>query len=96
MNEDVLIVGCMILCALFPMVWLTYLMIRGKSGLTLTVLSLLGAALVILVFATSRQIGIEPVRAWAIALIFVLPAMIGASSGTLLGWLVRRRRDRRP
>lgn len=96
MFEGALLIAAMTACGLIPMFWLNYLMIRGKAGLVLTVLSVLGAVLVILVFATSRPIGIDPLRAWTIALLFVLPALLGAMAGTLLGWLIRRRRDRRP
>jgi len=60
------------------------------------VLSILGAALAILIFATNRYIGIDFVQAWTIALLFVLPALMGAGAGTLLGWLIRKRRERRP
>ncbi|WP_131801589.1 UDP-N-acetylmuramate--alanine ligase [Cognatiyoonia koreensis] len=77
------------------MIWMTYLMVRGRAGLVLTVLSLLGALLAILVFATGTPIGIDPLQAWTIALLFVLPAMCGALAGTLLGWLIRWRRERR-
>lgn len=94
MAEGFLIIAAMTACGIILMVWLTYLMVRGKAGLALTVLSLLGAVLVILVFATGTPIGIDPLQAWTVALLFVLPALIGALSGTLLGWLIRRRRDR--
>jgi len=96
MTEGFLIIAAMVACGIIPMAWLTYLMVRGKAGLVLTVLSILGAVLVILVFATGTPIGIDPLQAWSIALLFVLPALIGGLSGTVLGWLIRWRRDRRP
>lgn len=96
MLEGVLLIGGMTACALIPMAWMTYLMIRGKSGLVLTVISILGAMFAILYFGTETPIGIDFVQAWAIALLFVLPATLGAFTGTLLGWMIRRRRERRP
>lgn len=96
MIEGALIIAAMVACALIPMMWLTYLMIRGKSGLVLTILSILGAVFVVLYFAVTTPIGIDPLQAYSIAYLFVLPATIGAASGALLGWLIRRRRDRRP
>ena len=91
-----MIIAAMVACALLPMFLVTYLMIRGKSGLVLTKLSLLGAVIVILYYAVTTPIGIDPLQAYAINYLFALPAMIGACSGALLGWLIRRRRDRRP
>jgi hypothetical protein len=96
MVEGVLIIAAMTACGLVPMAWLTHLMIRGRSGLVLTLLSVLGAIMVILWFAVETPIGLDPLRAYSIFLLFLMPAMIGALSGTALGWLVRKRRDRRP
>lgn len=94
MLEGIAIIAAMTACGLIPMVWLTYLMVRGKSGLVMTVLSLLGAVLLVLYLATGRVIGADVLQVWTIALLFVFPALAGASAGTLLGWLIRRRRDR--
>lgn len=93
--EQVLFLVGMSLCALVPFAGLIWLMQKGKAGLSLTILSLLGASFTILIYATNHDLGLDPIRAIGIALIFFLPALIGASAGALLGWLVRRRRERK-
>ena len=92
--EELLFLAGMSLCALLPFAVTTWAGQRGKHGLALTICSILGAALTVLIFATSNDFGLDPVRAMGIALIFFLPATLGALAGWLLGWMVRRRRER--
>lgn len=69
---------------------------RGKFGVPLTVVSVLGAAFVVLIYGTNATIGLDPLQAYAIGLIGVLPAFLGAQAGFLVGWLIWRKRQRRP
>lgn len=85
MTEAALIVVAMIASGVIPLIWLTYLMRRGKAGLALWVLVVLALVLAGLVFATGRPVGIDPLQAWSIALLFGVPACAGASAGALLG-----------
>lgn len=76
------------------MAWATSL---GKSGLALTIGCLLGALLTILSYAAGNPaFGLDPVMAMGWAMLFALPACLGGAAGALLGWLIRRRRDRGP
>lgn len=67
---------------------------RGRFGVPLTVVSLLGGALAVLLYATNGTIGMDPLQAYAIGLIGVLPAFIGAQAGFLLGWMIWKRRQK--
>ena len=84
----------MTICALLPFFGLVRLARAGQFGLVLTVLSLLGAAAVILFYATAQPFGIDPVRAMAILLLGVVPALLGGGAGAMLGKILRNRDDR--
>ncbi|MEO1640408.1 MAG: UDP-N-acetylmuramate--alanine ligase [Pseudomonadota bacterium] len=92
---QVLVFGVMLSCAALPFMLLTVLMRRGKSGLALTIGSLIGAGLVILIFASGTPIGFDAVMAMAVALVGFVPAFLGTVSGALLGFLLRRQDERR-
>ncbi len=89
-----MIIGGMLLCAGAPFLLLTALMRAGQSGLALTIGSIIGGALVILIFASGRPIGIDPVFAMTLAMLGFLPALLGSAAGAFLGWLLRRQDDR--
>ncbi|WP_322893779.1 MULTISPECIES: UDP-N-acetylmuramate--alanine ligase [unclassified Yoonia] len=89
------IVILMAFCALVPFFTLVRLARAGQFGLVVTVLSLLGAAAVILAYATGKPLGIDPVQAMAILLLALVPALIGGVAGALLGKLLRNRDDSR-
>ncbi|MEM8536823.1 MAG: UDP-N-acetylmuramate--alanine ligase [Pseudomonadota bacterium] len=92
---QVLLLGIMLSCATLPFILLTWLVRRGQSGYALTAASVIGATLVILLFAAGRPIGIDPVFAMTLALLGFVPAMLGALAGALLGWILRRQDDQR-
>lgn len=92
---QVLVLGIMLTSAVVPFALLTKLMRSGQSGLTLAIVSVIGAALVIFIYASGRPFGIEPVFAMAVAMLGCVPALLGAAAGALLGWLLRRQDDRR-
>ena len=68
--EEILFLAGMAICGLIPFVLLTWLMQKGKNGLALTILSVLGAGFTVMIYATNHDFGIDPVRAIGIALIF--------------------------
>lgn len=88
------IIGLMVLCALVPFGLLVRLVRAGQAGWAMTILSVLGASLVILIFAAGRPFGIDPVFAMSVALVWFFPACLGGAAGALLGWLLRKRDDR--
>ena len=92
---QLLVLGIMLTCAILPFVALTLAMRKGYTGLALTGLSVVGACLAILWFASGRPIGIDPVTATWVALLGFVPAFLGSSAGAFLGWLLRREDDRR-
>ncbi|WP_322889617.1 MULTISPECIES: UDP-N-acetylmuramate--alanine ligase [unclassified Yoonia] len=89
------IIAGMSVCAFVPFFVLVRWARAGRFGLVLTVLSVLGAVAVILLYATAKPFGIDPVRAMAILLLGLVPAGIGGGAGALLGKLLRNRDDRR-
>lgn len=89
------IIAGMAFCALVPFFALARWARAGKFGLVLSVLSALGAVAVILLYATAKPFGIDPVQAMAILLLGVVPAGFGGGAGALLGKLLRNRDDRR-
>lgn len=92
---QVILLAIMLAAAGLPFAALTWAMRRGKDGLVLTVVSVIGAAVAILWFAAGRPMGIDPVQAMTLALVFGVPALLGGTAGAVLGWLLRRRDDRR-
>lgn len=95
MLQNLIVFGAMGASAFIPFVLLTRLVERGKNGFALTVVSLLGAVLTVLMYATDNDFGFDPLKAISWAMLFALPALMGAGAGALLGYLVRRRRERR-
>jgi len=92
--QDALILTTMLACAMLPFVGCARLMYRGYAGYTLSLLSVLGAAFAILLFGTNHDIGLDPVRAMGMALLFCLPALAGGLAGSLLGAMLRKRNAR--
>ncbi len=92
---QIVVFAIMLFAAGVPFVWMTAAMRKGQSGLVLTVNSLIGGALAILWFASGRPIGIDPMLATGFALLGFVPALLGSTAGTFLGWLLRRQDDRR-
>ncbi len=92
--EQAIIIGGMLLCAGVPFALLAKLVRSGQSGLALTIGSIIGAALVILIFASGRPIGIDPIFAMTLAMLGFLPALLGSAAGAFLGWLLRKQDDR--
>lgn len=88
------IIGGMAVAALLPFAALVRLVRRGQAGLSLTILSVLGGCLAVLLFASGQPFGIDPVLAMSLALLLVLPALLGGGAGAVLGWLLRKRDDR--
>jgi uncharacterized membrane protein len=89
---DLSVIAVMFASAMVPFALMARLMLAQKSGLALSVISLIAAALAICVFASSRPMGIDPLRAIGIAMVCLLPALIGAGAGALLGHMILRRR----
>ena len=89
---DVLVLVTMLIAAFFPFVLATRWMQRGKVGYTLTLFSILGAALTISIFTSTRLMGVNPVNAMSLGMLIFLPATLGSMAGGLLGWLIYRRR----
>ncbi len=92
---QIILLAIMVIAAALPFAGLTWAMRRGRDGLALTVISLIGAIVAILWFASGRPIGIDPVQAMTLALIFGVPALLGGTAGVCLGWLLRKRDDAR-
>jgi hypothetical protein len=86
------IIAAMFVFAIIPFFAMKYLMQTQKLGLALTVMSVLAAALAFYVFASTTPIGLDPLFAIGIAMVGILPALIGAGAGALLGYLLLRRR----
>lgn len=89
------IIGIMAACALASFAVLLRWVRAGVFGLALSMLSVLGACLTILIYATGRPFGINPLLAMDLALLWVFPALLGGLAGALLGWLLRQRDDRK-
>ncbi|MCA1774644.1 MAG: UDP-N-acetylmuramate--alanine ligase [Paracoccaceae bacterium] len=90
---QIYLLAIMIVGAVIPFAAMTYWVQRGRNGFALSLVSVIGGALVLLLFASVRPVGADPLMAMAWAQFFVFPGFIGALAGGLLGWLVRRRRD---
>ncbi len=92
---DLAIIASMLGCAFLPFAVLVKLVRAGASGLALTFMSVLGGVFVVLIYASGRPFGVDPVFALSAALLFVFPALLGGAAGALLGWLLRRRDDQK-
>jgi len=92
--QDVLILTTMFACAMLPFVGCARLMYQGHAGYTLTLLSVLGAAFAILLYGTNHDVGLDPVQAMGMALLFCLPALAGGLAGSLLGHLLNKRKEK--
>ena len=91
---QVMIFGGMLIAAMAPFLLLTWLMREGQSGLALSIGSVIGATLVIFIYASNGTFGVNPVFATGVAMLVCVPATLGAIAGGLLGWLLRKRDDR--
>ena len=91
---ELTIFAIMLAAAAIPFVWLTQLVRGGRSGLALTIGSLIGAALAVAMFAAGRPFGVDPVQAMGLAMLLLLPALLGCMAGGVLGWMLRKRDDR--
>ncbi len=89
------VLALMICAAMLPFALLARLVRGGKSGLALSLMSIAGGIFVILIYASGRPFGVDPVRAISIAMLVFLPALLGGGAGALLGWMLRRRDDLR-
>jgi len=92
---QLLVFGLMLISAALPFALLTKLARAGQTGLTVTIISVIGATLVIFIYASGRPFGINPVFAMAVAMLACIPALLGGTAGAFLGWLLRRQDDRR-
>jgi membrane protein YqaA with SNARE-associated domain len=92
---NVLVLFVMFAAGMIPLLVSTAWMKAGKVGYTLTLFSILGACLAISMQASTRLMGIDPIKAIGAALIVFLPATIGCAVGALLGWMIERRRVKR-
>lgn len=91
---DIGVLGIMLVCGFVPFAITCKLMLTGKTGIALTVISILGAALTIALYSSTRPMGIDPMAAIIAGLLFLTPAVVGAGAGMLLGWLIYRRRNK--
>ncbi|PJI91333.1 hypothetical protein BC777_0159 [Yoonia maricola] len=92
---QLLVLGVMLIGAAAPFALLTKLMRAGHSGIALTIVAVIGAVFVILIYASGRPFGIDPVFAMTVAMLACVPALLGSTAGAFLGWLLRRQDDRR-
>ena len=95
MMQTIAILGMMSGCALVAFFALARVVRAGQAGLGLSIIAAIGACLTVLMYAAGRPFGIDPVIAMGGALLFALPALLGAGAGALLGWMLRRRDDRK-
>ena len=91
---DLSVIAIMFVSAVIPLAVMTRLMLLQKAGLALTFISVLAAGLATFVFASTTPIGMDPLRAIGIAMVCLLPALLGAGAGALLGYMVLRRRQK--
>lgn len=90
-----LILLVMLACAFVPFILLVRLVRGGAGGWATTILSVIGAGLVIALYASGRPFGIDPLAAMTTAMLGFVPAFCGGAAGALLGWLLRKRDDQR-
>ncbi len=89
------ILGLMLIAAMLPFILMVKLVRSGKNGPALSLMSIAGGVFVVLIYASGRPFGIDPVGAMSGAMLVFLPALLGGGAGALLGWMLRRRDDRR-
>ena len=89
---DLAVITVMFVSAMIPFAVMARLMLAQKSGFALTIISVLAAGVAIFVFASITPVGIDPIFAIGVAMVSILPALIGAGAGALLGHLLLRRR----
>ena len=89
---DLAVIAVMFVSAMIPFVVMARLMLAQKTGFALTIISVLAAGVAIFVFASTTPVGIDPIFAIGVAMVSILPALIGAGAGALLGHLLLRRR----
>ncbi len=92
---ELAILALMICAALLPFVVMAWLVRGGRNGPALSLMSIAGGFFVVLIYASGRPFGIDPVGAMSGAMLVFLPALLGGGAGALLGWMLRRRDDRR-
>jgi hypothetical protein len=92
---ELLVLAGMLAAALIPFGGLTVLVRSGKGGLALSIASVIGGALAVFLFASGRPIGVDPVFAMGLSMLGLFPALLGCAAGGLMGWMLRRRDDRR-
>ena len=89
---DLVIITAMFAFAVMPFFVMKRLIMAQKSGFALSFISVLIAGFTILIFASSTPIGMDPLRAIGIAMICLLPALVGAGAGVILGYILLHRR----
>ncbi|MBB5722810.1 membrane protein YqaA with SNARE-associated domain [Loktanella ponticola] len=87
-----LVLVVMSAAGLIPCITAAVWMKAGKVGWTLTLFAILGACLALSVQASTRLMGVDPIKAIAAASLVFLPATIGCAVGALLGWMIERQR----
>ena len=91
-----LVLVVMAVAALVPCVTAALWVKAGKYIWTLILFAVLAACLWISSqAATTDDMGVAPMRALGAALLVFLPATIGCAVGALLGWMVKRRREKK-
>lgn len=94
--SELIILVLMAIFALVPFGISLKLCRVGKFQYWLWVLAILALVFGVLSFATNGSLGLDPLRAYARAMLFALPALLGAGTGGVLGFLFRRRSLRSP
>jgi hypothetical protein len=93
--EELVFLVAMSICALAGFLIMLILVMKRRAawaiGLELAIAAGFGAML----YQTSHPVGLKPGQSIALALIFLLPALIGGLGGILMGFLVKLRRDRK-
>ena len=89
---DFLVLCLMAFASLVPFALAATWMKAGKVGWTLTLFAILGACLAVSMQASTRLMGVDPIKAIGAALLVFLPATIGCVAGAAVGWLIERRR----
>ena len=88
---DIILILAMLVCAFVPFATMARLMLGQQYGYALTIVTLLVAAFVVLMYI---PLGLDFDATFGIAFVGVLPAIIGSVLGAFLGYLMLRRRFR--